>query len=205
MRKWRAENRDKNKQNDLRCRVYRLARQKFGDGDSEEKHQFIVDEINRRLGRRMLIEQQNQKKAKTEEPETNEEENQATVSNTITGPTITAIVTTSTAKIAVLAPSNSSKSKEFDELPFYCAPRHKIELPSINMTNRRPSQGSTEPSDYTNKSQSPSPSTSDSVWHEERQSELRAGSEDTQQCQEQRLPLPPMQSILPSYLPFPPY
>ncbi|KAI8075206.1 hypothetical protein BC940DRAFT_266014 [Gongronella butleri] len=52
MRKWRAENREKNRQNDLRCRVYRLARQKYGEQDSEEKQSFIRDEIVRRLGRR---------------------------------------------------------------------------------------------------------------------------------------------------------
>ncbi|KAL0083929.1 hypothetical protein F4703DRAFT_1909546 [Phycomyces blakesleeanus] len=57
MRKWRAENREKNRQNDLRCRVYRLARQKFGEHDSPEKQSFVRDEITRRLGRRMLIEQ----------------------------------------------------------------------------------------------------------------------------------------------------
>jgi hypothetical protein len=94
MRKWRAENRDKNKRNDLRCRVYRLARQKFGEGNSIEKQQFIGDEINRRLGRRMLLEQQNNR---------------------------------------------------LDELPFYCEPLHKIELPSIDMTSPR---SITEPSDY---------------------------------------------------------
>ncbi|KAI9263426.1 hypothetical protein BDA99DRAFT_438239 [Phascolomyces articulosus] len=57
MRKWRAENREKNRQNDLRCRVYRLARQKFGEHDSPEKQQFVRDEITRRLGRRMMMEQ----------------------------------------------------------------------------------------------------------------------------------------------------
>lgn len=56
MRKWRAENREKNRQNDLRCRVYRLARQKFGDADSVEKQGFVREEIARRLGRRMLME-----------------------------------------------------------------------------------------------------------------------------------------------------
>jgi hypothetical protein len=204
MRKWRAENRDKNKQNDLRCRVYRLARQKFGEGDSVEKQQFIVDEINRRLGRRMLIEQRNQDKIKTEDPESNQNETADTTADPVAGSTITAIVTTSTAAIASIPPPNNL-GHEFGELPFYCAPLHKIELPSINMTNRRPSQGSTEPSDYTNKSQPPSPSTSDSAWHEERKIALRAGSENSQWCQEHRLPLPPMQSILPPYLPFPPH
>ncbi|KAI8090304.1 uncharacterized protein B0P05DRAFT_530233 [Gilbertella persicaria] len=56
MRKWRAENREKNRQNDLRCRVYRLARQKFGEGDSIEKQGFVREEIARRLGRRMMLE-----------------------------------------------------------------------------------------------------------------------------------------------------
>lgn len=60
MRKWRAENRDKNKRNDLRCRVYRLARQKFGEQDSVEKQQFIEQEINTRLGKRLLNEQKNE-------------------------------------------------------------------------------------------------------------------------------------------------
>ncbi|KAI9282572.1 hypothetical protein BY458DRAFT_531028 [Sporodiniella umbellata] len=56
MRKWRAENREKNRQNDLRCRVYRLARQKFGDLDSPEKQNFVREEISRRLGRRLILE-----------------------------------------------------------------------------------------------------------------------------------------------------
>jgi hypothetical protein len=55
MRKWRAENRDKNKRNDLRCRVYRLARQRFGEGDCLAKQAFIRDEIAKRLGRRMIF------------------------------------------------------------------------------------------------------------------------------------------------------
>ncbi|CAM0138303.1 unnamed protein product [Umbelopsis sp. WA50703] len=55
MRKWRAENRDKNKRNDLRCRVYRLARQRFGEGDCSAKEAFIREEIAKRLGRRMIF------------------------------------------------------------------------------------------------------------------------------------------------------
>jgi hypothetical protein len=55
MRKWRAENRDKNKKNDLRCRVYRLARQRFGDADCIAKQSFIREEIAKRLGRRMIF------------------------------------------------------------------------------------------------------------------------------------------------------
>lgn len=55
MRKWRAENRDKNKRNDLRCRVYRLARQRFGESDCSAKQAFIREEIAKRLGRRMIF------------------------------------------------------------------------------------------------------------------------------------------------------
>ncbi|KAI7871869.1 hypothetical protein BDF14DRAFT_1714357, partial [Spinellus fusiger] len=55
MRKWRAENRDKNKRNDLRCRVYRLARQRFGEDDCPEKQAFVREEIARRLGRHMQL------------------------------------------------------------------------------------------------------------------------------------------------------
>lgn len=128
MRKWRAENKDKNKRNDLRCRVYRLARQKFGEEDSEEKQQFIQDEINRRLGRSMLLEQQKQQEAKQQQ----------------TYPILPSIATL------------DEKKQKLNELPFYCAPLHKIELPSISVPNRRLSQ-STEPAVYVSKSQPNSP------------------------------------------------
>lgn len=114
MRKWRAENRDKNKRNDLRCRVYRLARQKYGEGDSEEKQQFINQEINKRLGRRLLLE----KRDKEEE-------------------------------------------ESLNELPFYSAPLHKIELPSIiNLNSKRKS---TELSGYNMTSQPTSPISDSSI------------------------------------------
>ncbi|EPB89069.1 hypothetical protein HMPREF1544_04060 [Mucor circinelloides 1006PhL] len=168
MRKWRAENRDKNKRNDLRCRVYRLARQKFGEGDSEEKQQFINEEINRRLGRRMLLEQKNKE-------------------NAVSAATTTSDATsnTNTFCIKVKDEFNSNthgnrspsitppQSETLNELPFYCAPLHKIELPSINMNNRRPSQ-STEPSGYINKSQPPSPM-SDTTRHEDDASRRLSG------------------------------
>ncbi|ORZ11950.1 hypothetical protein BCR42DRAFT_420943 [Absidia repens] len=51
MRKWRAANRDKNKRNDLRCRVYKLAREKFQDDECIEKELFIKEQISKRLGR----------------------------------------------------------------------------------------------------------------------------------------------------------
>ncbi|CEP09400.1 hypothetical protein [Parasitella parasitica] len=148
MRKWRAENRDKNKRNDLRCRVYRLARQKFGEDESEEKHQFITQEINRRLGRRMLLEQKNKENASSTDTACHIEVKEEFISDNSYS----------------RSPSTSSPQQEtLNELPFYCAPLHKIELPSINMDNRRPSQ-STEPSGYISKSQPPSPM-SDNVKH----------------------------------------
>lgn len=142
MRKWRAENRDKNKRNDLRCRVYRLARQKFGEEDSQEKQQFIEDEINRRLGRRMLLEQKNKEKSTTE-----------------------------TKKIYSILPATTTTPQKLNELPFYCAPLHKIELPSINMVNRRASQ-STEPSGYANKSQPNSPLSDHTLIDDDRRQSL---------------------------------
>ncbi|KAF1796797.1 C2H2-type zinc finger transcription factor [Mucor lusitanicus] len=171
MRKWRAENRDKNKRNDLRCRVYRLARQKFGEGDSEEKQQFINEEINRRLGRRMLLEQKSK-------------ENAASHAATATSDA-SSNANTNTFRIRVKDEFNSDalhtrspsitppQPETLNELPFYCAPLHKIELPSINMNNRRPSQ-STEPSGYINKSQPPSPM-SDTARHEDDASRRLSG------------------------------
>ncbi|KAJ1929076.1 hypothetical protein IWQ60_001477 [Tieghemiomyces parasiticus] len=56
MRRWRAENVEKNRENDMRCRVYRLARQQFGPDDTEEKRAWIQTEIARRTERRRLRE-----------------------------------------------------------------------------------------------------------------------------------------------------
>jgi hypothetical protein len=187
MRKWRAENKDKNKRNDLRCRVYRLARQKFGEEDSEEKQHFIESEIKRRLNRRMLLEKQKAAKSTIEKDELDETEYKPTTLN---------------------------------ELPFYCAPRHKIELPSIDLQNRRPSsQSNTEPSGYPNKSQSLSPmSETATFWQEDEKRRLSsssfhscisnhsssAGSNNNtstihqQFLENNTMALPPMQNYLPS-------
>jgi hypothetical protein len=155
MRKWRAENRDKNKRNDLRCRVYRLARQKFGEEDSEEKQQFIQDEINRRLGRRLLLEQKNKERLHD---------------NTI-------VNNGEIRKPYPILPAVVKENQTLNELPFYCAPLHKIELPSINMPNRRTSQ-STEPSGYANKSQPNSPLSEHTLFDDDdrRQSECSVNS-----------------------------
>lgn len=123
MRKWRAENREKNRQNDLRCRVYRLARQKFGEHDSAEKQQFVRDEIARRLGRRMMLEQ------RAETPD--------------------AASTTSTTvshqeqhyhQPQLVLPRRGRRMHHYhhhhqhaSDLPFYSAPQQKIELPSIDL------------------------------------------------------------------------
>lgn len=120
MRKWRAENREKNRQNDLRCRVYRLARQKFGEQDSLEKQQFVRDEIARRLGRRNMIE-----RAKFQMRRDDDDDNE----------------TAAPATPATTPPAESHETKSYYgfsrracdlvELPFYSAPQQKIELPSI--------------------------------------------------------------------------
>ncbi|KAJ1679668.1 hypothetical protein EV182_001582 [Spiromyces aspiralis] len=51
MRRWRRENAEKNRMNDLRCRVYRQARIRFGRESTPEKETWIQHEIARRLER----------------------------------------------------------------------------------------------------------------------------------------------------------
>ncbi|KAF9917359.1 hypothetical protein BX616_001261 [Lobosporangium transversale] len=48
MRKWRNCNPEKNRFNDMRCRVYRNARKIYGEGYSEAKEEYIRTEIERR-------------------------------------------------------------------------------------------------------------------------------------------------------------
>lgn len=138
MRKWRAENREKNRQNDLRCRVYRLARQKFGEHDSAEKQQFVRDEIARRLGRRMMLEQ------RAETPDA--------ASTTTTTTTTTTTISCQEQQQQhyhhhhqpqLVLPRRGRRMhhhyhhQHASDLPFYSAPQQKIELPSIDL--QRPS------------------------------------------------------------------
>ncbi|ORX92723.1 hypothetical protein K493DRAFT_376415 [Basidiobolus meristosporus CBS 931.73] len=67
MRKWRAENAEKNKDNDTRCRVYRLAKVKFGPDSTPEKQKWIQEEINKRISRRKQREKQYQTYGKLQE------------------------------------------------------------------------------------------------------------------------------------------
>ncbi|KAG0369762.1 hypothetical protein BGX24_002293, partial [Mortierella sp. AD032] len=48
MRKWRSSNPEKNRFNDMRCRVYKLARIRYGEQYSASKEEFIASEIERR-------------------------------------------------------------------------------------------------------------------------------------------------------------
>ncbi|KAF8945559.1 hypothetical protein BGZ47_002451 [Haplosporangium gracile] len=48
MRKWRSSNPEKNRFNDMRCRVYKLARIRYGEQYSANKEEFIASEIERR-------------------------------------------------------------------------------------------------------------------------------------------------------------
>ncbi|KFH67928.1 hypothetical protein MVEG_06659 [Podila verticillata NRRL 6337] len=54
MRRWREANREKNKFNDMRCRVYRIAKDKFGLEDTDEKEAWIQAEIEKRKGMLLL-------------------------------------------------------------------------------------------------------------------------------------------------------
>ncbi|CAO3576816.1 unnamed protein product [Absidia cylindrospora] len=111
MRKWRAANRDKNKRNDLRCRVYRLARMKFQDDECIEKELFIKEQISRRLGRQRLL------------MEDKEERRYSTSSAS----------SSSSSSCTSSLPSSPSNNDFYyqSSLPFYNPPYHQIVLPSL--------------------------------------------------------------------------
>lgn len=151
MRKWRAENREKNRQNDLRCRVYRLARQKFGDQDSVEKQAFIQDEIIRRLGRRTNAKSKSTASSSASSPSSY---SNSAFSSTSPSPVDYRLIdprmrrrSTATKAIHKNSIDNDDEEEEEDEedddedmdnrtwkteLPFYNMPHQKIELPSID-------------------------------------------------------------------------
>ncbi|KAK9722187.1 hypothetical protein K7432_002859 [Basidiobolus ranarum] len=56
-KKWREQNEDRNKDNDLRCRVNKRAQKLFGSEESEEKQRWIQDEFNKRQLKRKEKEQ----------------------------------------------------------------------------------------------------------------------------------------------------
>lgn len=153
MRKWRAENREKNRQNDLRCRVYRLARQKFGEHDSPEKQQFVRDEITRRLGRRLLLEQQKAQQQQQQQHEQHQK-SAAAASNSSPSQLHAPSWRKSNHHQKIKDRSNNANShaqqhrrqqpNKLVELPFYSAPQQKIELPSISL--ERGPYGSSSPS-----------------------------------------------------------
>ncbi|GAA5816281.1 hypothetical protein MFLAVUS_009807 [Mucor flavus] len=148
MRKWRAENREKNRQNDLRCRVYRLARQKYGEHDSSEKQGFVREEIARRLGRRMMMER---REANGWTPPTRMRNGIRVMSPVhFTTPPSTPLLTAS-ANTMLLSPLS-----DLVELPFFSVPQQKIELPSIERFTRTNSWSSSPP-DFSSGSASSSP------------------------------------------------
>lgn len=143
MRKWRAENREKNRQNDLRCRVYRLARQKYGENDSSEKQGFVREEIARRLGRRMMMER---REANGWTPPMRMRNGIRMMSPVhFTSPPSSPLLST-----ALLSPLLN----DLVELPFYSVPQQKIELPSIDKFTRTNSWSSSPP-DFTSTTSSP--------------------------------------------------
>ncbi|CAO3595636.1 unnamed protein product [Absidia cylindrospora] len=148
MRKWRAENREKNRQNDLRCRVYRLAKFKFGNEDSMEKQTFIRDEITRRLGRRI-----NTKPKQVSSSSSPVSSSSSAFSSASPPPTqhrishrrLRRLTKTSihNTNMDISTDNNEDEDdeEEFEdeenrvwksELPFYNMPHQKIELPSID-------------------------------------------------------------------------
>ncbi|KAI8094323.1 hypothetical protein BDF21DRAFT_408472 [Thamnidium elegans] len=148
MRKWRAENREKNRQNDLRCRVYRLARQKYGEHDSSEKQGFVREEIARRLGRRMMMER---REANGWTPPTRMRNGIRVMSPVhFTTPPSSPLLTSSS-NTMLLSPLS-----DLVELPFFSVPQQKIELPSIERFTRTNSWSSSPP-DFSSGSASSSP------------------------------------------------
>jgi hypothetical protein len=151
MRKWRAENREKNRQNDLRCRVYRLARQKFGDKDSVEKQTFIQDEIIRRLGRRTNAKSKSTASSSASSPSSY---SNSAFSSTSPSPIDYRLInprirrrSAATKAVHSTTIDKDDEEEEDDEedddedmdsrpwkteLPFYNMPHQKIELPSID-------------------------------------------------------------------------
>ncbi|KAI8646992.1 hypothetical protein BD408DRAFT_479426 [Parasitella parasitica] len=144
MRKWRAENREKNRQNDLRCRVYRLARQKYGDHDSADKQAFVREEIARRLGRRMMMER---RESNGWVPPLRMRDSLRLMSPVLQYSSLSPSGPTSPS-------STASTTSDIIELPFYSAPQQKIELPSIDRFTRTNSWSSSPP-DFSSASSSP--------------------------------------------------
>lgn len=128
MRKWRAENREKNRQNDLRCRVYRLARQKYGDDDSNEKQGFVREEIARRLGRRMMLERRESVTSVSHWNSPMKMRHGIRMMSPVhfNGGTPPSTPLLSNTSAILLSPLS-----DLVELPFYSAPQQKIELPCI--------------------------------------------------------------------------
>lgn len=117
MRKWRAANRDKNKRNDLRCRVYRLAREKFQDNECIEKELFIKEQISRRLGRQRLLMEDKDKRRYSSSSSSS---------------------SSSCSSSLPSLPSSPSNNEFYYQsgLPFYNPPYHQIVLPSIKSMGR---------------------------------------------------------------------
>ncbi|RKP39648.1 hypothetical protein BJ085DRAFT_5186, partial [Dimargaris cristalligena] len=52
-KRWRENNEERNKDNDLRCRVNKRANKLYGEGPSEAKARWAEEEFQRRRSRRM--------------------------------------------------------------------------------------------------------------------------------------------------------
>ncbi|OBA20922.1 hypothetical protein METBIDRAFT_11527 [Metschnikowia bicuspidata var. bicuspidata NRRL YB-4993] len=65
---WREENAERNKHNDLRCRVLKRAALKFGEGSSDDKLEWIEKEYLRRRTRRINRQKKDEVKAESPPP-----------------------------------------------------------------------------------------------------------------------------------------
>ncbi|KAJ1967122.1 hypothetical protein H4R35_006802 [Dimargaris xerosporica] len=70
-KRWRMKNLQRNKDNDLRCRVNKRAVTLYGVEDSEAKSQWIEEEFERRRSRRMIKERMEDEKAGVTRSDTN--------------------------------------------------------------------------------------------------------------------------------------
>ncbi|KAJ8144175.1 hypothetical protein OY671_002733 [Metschnikowia pulcherrima] len=67
-KKWREENAERNKDNDLRCRVLKRAATKFGETSTEEKLLWIEKEYTKRRNRRISRQKKDEVKAESPPP-----------------------------------------------------------------------------------------------------------------------------------------
>ncbi|KAJ1676505.1 hypothetical protein EV182_008062, partial [Spiromyces aspiralis] len=125
MRRWRKENVEKNKLNDLRCRVYRQARNRFGKDPTPEREAWIQSEIFRRMEKRRMRElMKNSSTANSSAPAADSNDDSSA------GPPATADPSTPTSSSAVTPNAGvSSAAYSFMNTPYHGS---QYESPAAN-------------------------------------------------------------------------